>query len=162
MSPSAVRHAVAQSATVRRQLRATSEPGSAWTQRSEPRIGYCTVAESKEECWKLKIYVGNLPFETTDEDLAQEFSAFGEVASANVVIDRVNGRSRGFGFVEMPTDSEAEAAIAALNGKELMGRPLTVNESRPREDSGGFRGGRGGGGGGGGGYRGGSGGGRRY
>ncbi len=107
----------------------------------------------------MKIYVGNLPFETTDEDLAQEFSAFGEVASANVVIDRVNGRSRGFGFVEMPTDSEAEAAIAALNGKELMGRPLTVNESRPREDAGGFRGGRGGGGGG---YRGGSGGGRRY
>ena len=121
----------------------------------------------------MKIYVGNLPFETTDEDLAQEFSAFGEVASANVVIDRVNGRSRGFGFVEMPTDSDAEAAIAALNGKEMMGRALTVNESRPREDSGGgFRGGRGGGGGGGGygggGGRGGSGGGggggggRRY
>ncbi len=111
----------------------------------------------------MKIYVGNLPFETTDEDLAQEFSTFGEVASANVVIDRVNGRSRGFGFVDMPSDSEAEAAIAALNGKELMGRPLTVNESRPREDSGGggFRGGRGGGGGGG--YRGGGGGGgRRY
>jgi len=110
----------------------------------------------------LKIYVGNLPFETTDEDLAQEFSVFGEVVSANVVIDRVNGRSRGFGFVEMPTDSEAEAAIAALNGKEMMGRALTVNESRPREDSGGggFRGGRGGGGGGDGG--GGGGGGRRY
>ena len=113
----------------------------------------------------MKIYVGNLPFETTDEDLAQEFSVFGEVATANVVIDRVNGRSRGFGFVEMPTDSEAEAAIAALNGKEMMGRPLTVNESRPREDSGGFRGGRGGGGGGGGGGSrggGGGGGGRRY
>ena len=111
----------------------------------------------------MKIYVGNLPFETTDEDLAQEFSVFGEVVSANVVIDRVNGRSRGFGFVEMPTDSEAEAAIAALNGKEMMGRALTVNESRPREDSGGggFRGGRGGGGGGG--YGGGGGGGgRRY
>ena len=114
----------------------------------------------------MKIYVGNLPFETTDEDLAQEFSVFGEVVSANVVIDRVNGRSRGFGFVEMPTDSEAEAAIAALNGKEMMGRALTVNESRPREDSGGggFRGGRGGGGGGGyGGHGGGGGGGgRRY
>ncbi len=106
----------------------------------------------------MKIYVGNLPFSTTDEDLAQEFSAFGEVASANVVIDRVNGRSRGFGFVEMPQDSDAEAAIAALNGKEMQGRPLTVNESRPREDSGGFRGGRGGGGG----YRGGGGGGRRF
>ncbi len=106
----------------------------------------------------MKIYVGNLPFETTDEDLAQEFAPFGEVVSANVVIDRVNGRSRGFGFVEMPTDSEAEAAIAALNGRELMGRPLTVNESRPREEGGGgFRGGRGGG------YRGGGGGGgRRY
>lgn len=115
----------------------------------------------KRSVFELKIYVGNLPFETTDEDLAQEFAPFGEVVSANVVIDRVNGRSRGFGFVEMPTDSEAEAAIAALNGKDLMGRPLTVNESRPREDSGGgFRGGRGGGGGG---YRGGGGGGgRRY
>ncbi len=94
----------------------------------------------------MKIYVGNLPFETTDQDLQEEFTAFGEVASASVVIDRVNGRSRGFGFVEMPNQAEAEAAIAALNGKEMGGRPLTVNESRPREggDSGSRGGGRGG------------------
>jgi RNA recognition motif-containing protein len=85
----------------------------------------------------VKIYVGNLPFETTDESLAQEFEVFGEVVSANVVVDRASGRSRGFGFVEMPAQAEAEAAIAGLNGKELMGRALTVNESKPREGSGG-------------------------
>ena len=85
----------------------------------------------------MKIYVGNLPFETTDESLAQEFEVFGEVVSANVVVDRASGRSRGFGFVEMPAQAEAEAAIAGLNGKELMGRALTVNESKPREGGGG-------------------------
>lgn len=90
----------------------------------------------------MKIYVGNLPFETTDETLAQEFEVFGEVVSANVVVDRVSGRSRGFGFVEMPAQAEAEAAIAGLNGKDVMGRTLTVNESKPRE--GGFGGGGGG------------------
>ena len=94
----------------------------------------------------MKIYVGNLPFETTDESLAQEFEVFGEVVSANVVVDRVSGRSRGFGFVEMPAQAEAEAAIAGLNGKDVMGRTLTVNESKPRE--GGFGGGGSGGGGG--------------
>jgi RNA recognition motif-containing protein len=93
----------------------------------------------------VKIYVGNLPFETTDESLAQEFEVFGEVVSANVVVDRASGRSRGFGFVEMPAQAEAEAAIAGLNGKELMGRALTVNESKPREGSGGGGGGFGGG-----------------
>ena len=94
----------------------------------------------------MKIYVGNLPFETTDESLAQEFEVFGEVVSANVVVDRVSGRSRGFGLVEMPAQAEAEAAIAGLNGKDVMGRTLTVNESKPRE--GGFGGGGSGGGGG--------------
>lgn len=85
----------------------------------------------------MKIYVGNLPFETTDESLAQEFEVFGEVVSANVVVDRASGRSRGFGFVEMPAQAEAEAAIAGLNGKDMMGRTLTVNESKPREGGGG-------------------------
>jgi len=112
----------------------------------------------------LKIYVGNLSFETREDDLTREFSVYGEVASSNVVSDRDTGRSRGFGFVDMPSDTEAKAAIAGLNGKDIMGRTLTVNESRPREDSGGGRGGSGGGyrggGGGGGGYSGG--GSRRY
>ena len=86
----------------------------------------------------MKIFVGNLSFDATDEALAQEFSAFGEVISASVVTDRVSGRSRGFGFVEM-SDADAETAIAEMNGKEMMGRTLTVNESRPRESSGGDR-----------------------
>ena len=82
----------------------------------------------------MNIYVGNLPFELTDEELEAAFTEFGEVSSARVIIDRFSGRSRGFGFVEMPTDSEGEAAIAAMNGKEMMGRPLTVNVARPREE----------------------------
>ena len=82
----------------------------------------------------MNIYVGNLPFEVTDDELEAAFAEFGEVSSARVIIDRFSGRSRGFGFVEMPTDSEGEAAIAAMNGKEMMGRPLTVNVARPRED----------------------------
>lgn len=97
----------------------------------------------------MKIYVGNIAFETTEDDLTREFSVYGEVASANVVNDRDTGRSRGFGFVDMPSTTEANAAIAGLNGKDMMGRTLTVNESRPRESSGGgFGGNRGGGGGG--------------
>ncbi len=95
----------------------------------------------------MKIYVGNIAFETTEDDLTREFSVYGEVASANVVNDRDTGRSRGFGFVDMPSTTEANAAIAGLNGKDMMGRTLTVNESRPRESSGGgFGGNRGGGG----------------
>ena len=112
----------------------------------------------------MKVFVGNLSFETTDDDLSREFAVYGEVASASVVMDRDSGRSRGFGFVDMPADEQAKAAIAGLNGKDLMGRALTVNESRPRESGsgGGNRGGRSGGGGGG--YGGGYGGGnsRRY
>src|SRR5262245_60339461 len=106
-----------------------------------------------------KLYVGNLAFATTEADLERLFGAFGTVVSAQVIMDRDTGRSKGFGFVEMGTDQEAQAAIAGLNNKESDGRTLTVNEARPKE-SGGGRGGFGGGGGGGG--RGGRGGPRRY
>ena len=84
----------------------------------------------------MNIYVGNLPFEVTDESLGTTFKEHGEVSSANVIIDRYSGRSRGFGFVEMPNNDEAEAAIQALNGQDQNGRALTVNEARPREDRG--------------------------
>jgi len=108
----------------------------------------------------MNIYVGNLTFETTDESLQVAFTEFGEVTSARVITDRESGRSRGFGFVEMPQNAEAEAAIQGMNGKDVGGRNLTVNEARPKEDrGGGGGGGRGyGGGGGGGGYGGGGGG----
>jgi RNA recognition motif-containing protein len=111
-----------------------------------------------------KLYVGNLSFQTSSEDLQQLFSQAGTVESASVVEDRDTGRSRGFGFVEMATKEEAEAAISQFNGREVNGRSLTVNEAKPREDrgGGGGRGGYGGGGnrgGGGGGGRGGYGGG---
>ena len=108
-----------------------------------------------------KLYVGNLSYDVTDSVLEQMFQEFGEVRSAQVIMDRDTGRSKGFGFVEMGNDNEAQAAIQALNGKQVGGRQLTVNEARPREDRGGG-GGRGGYGGGGGGGRGGYGGGRRY
>ena len=110
----------------------------------------------------MKLYVGNLSFDTSSDDLQQLFAQAGTVESAAVVEDRDTGRSRGFGFVEMTSKEEAEAAIAQFNGKEFGGRNLTVNEARPREDRGGGRGGFGGGGnrgGGGGGGRGGFGGG---
>ena len=84
----------------------------------------------------MNIYVGNLSYEATDEDLETAFSPFGQVASARVMVDRYSGRSRGFGFVDMPDDTEAQAAIAALNGKDHQGRSLTVNQARPREQSG--------------------------
>jgi len=102
----------------------------------------------------MKLYVGNLSFQTSNDDLKQLFSQAGTVESATIVEDRDTGRSRGFGFVEMSTKEEGEAAIAQFNGQEFAGRALTVNEARPRED----RGGRGGGGGGYGGNRGGGGG----
>jgi RNA recognition motif-containing protein len=105
------------------------------------------------------IYVGNLPYDTTGDDLVQLFQSFGTVTSGQVIIDKFSGRSRGFGFVEMANDDEAQAAIEALNGTPYGNRPLTVNEARPREDRGGRGGGYGGGGGGRGGYGGGGGGG---
>ena len=106
-----------------------------------------------------KLYVGNLSYDTNDSDLQQMFAAFGTVQSAQIVMDRDTGRSKGFGFVEMSSDQEAQAAIAGLNGKESDGRNLTVNEARPKTEGGG--GGRGGGGGGRDGYGGGGGGGGR-
>jgi len=109
-----------------------------------------------------KLYVGNLTYGVTDSDLQTMFEAHGTVQSAQVIMDRDTGRSKGFGFVEMGSDAEAQAAITGLNGKEVDGRALTVNEARPKTEGGGG-GGRGYGGGGGGGGRGGSGGGgRRY
>src|ERR687889_1060491 len=98
----------------------------------------------------IKLYVGNLAFQTTSEDLRELFAKAGTVESASVVEDRDTGRSRGFGFVEMSTKEEAQAAIAQFNGQEVNGRSLTVNEAKPREDRGGgggrggFGGGRGG------------------
>jgi RNA recognition motif-containing protein len=109
-----------------------------------------------------KLYVGNLSYGVTDGTLAQLFEPHGTVVSAQVIMDRDTGRSKGFGFVEMGSDQEAQAAIQALNGQEIEGRTLTVNEARPRTEGGGGGGGRGGRGGGGGGGRGGFGGGRRY
>lgn len=132
----------------------------------------------------MNIYVGNLSHETNEDSLREAFEAFGQVESVNIIKDRFSGESRGFGFVEMPSKQEAEKAIEEMNGKDLNGRAVSVNEARPKNDSrgggggrggygGGGRGGRGGGGGGGGrggsrggggggGGRGGGGGGRRY
>ena len=108
-----------------------------------------------------KLFVGNLSFNTTENDLQDAFAAHGTVVEANLMMDRMSGRPRGFGFVTMSSPAEAQAAIAALNGKEMDGRALTVNEAKPREERpGGGGGGFGGGGGGGRGYGGGGGGGR--
>jgi RNA recognition motif-containing protein len=81
----------------------------------------------------MNIYVGNLPYKTTNDDLYDMFQSFGDVASARVITDHETGRSKGFGFVEMADDDQAKAAIEELNGVELGGRPLTVNEARPRQ-----------------------------
>jgi RNA recognition motif-containing protein len=83
---------------------------------------------------KMNIYVGNVKYEMTGEQLQEMFSAYGEVSSARIISDRETGRSKGFGFVEMPNDSEAKAAIDATNEKEIGGRTLKVNEARPREE----------------------------
>lgn len=110
-----------------------------------------------------KLYVGNLPYSVGNTELQRLFEAHGSVVSAQVIMDRDTGRSKGFGFVEMGNDSEAQAAIADMNGKEIDGRSLTVNEARPKPEGGGGGGGGGGGRGGRGGGRGGYGGGRgRY
>ncbi|HBR49406.1 MAG: RNA-binding protein [Nitrospira sp.] len=98
-----------------------------------------------------KIYVGGLPYSATEQQLSDLFAAHGAVASARIITDKFTGQSRGFGFVEMSSDAEAQAAITALNGSEMGGRTLTVNEARPQEPrTGGGGGGRGGFGGGGG------------
>ena len=95
----------------------------------------------------MNIYIGNIGPDVTEDDLSQAFREFGEVDTARLITDRYSGQSRGFGFVEMQNNTEAQAAIEGLNGKELKGRPIVVNEARPREQG---RGGGGGGGGGGG------------
>ena len=103
----------------------------------------------------MKIYAGNLSYDITEEELRQEFLAFGEVESVSIITDKYSGRPKGFGFIEMPSKSEGEAAITGLNGKILRERTIVVNEARPRSDnrsggfygdrrSGGFSGGRGG------------------
>jgi cold-inducible RNA-binding protein len=112
----------------------------------------------------MKLYVGNLSFNTTEDDVREAFSAHGEVVSVALITDRETGRPRGFGFVEYAEEASGRAAIEQLNGTNLDGRDLTVNEAKPREPrsgggGGGYGGGRGGGGGGGGGYGGGRGGG---
>ena len=107
----------------------------------------------------MNIYVGNMSRNVSEEDLREAFEAFGQVTSVNIIKDKFSGEPRGFGFVEMQGKAEAQAAIDGMNGKELKGRTLNVNEARPRTE-GGRDGGRGGGGRGGGGY--GGGGGRRY
>jgi RNA recognition motif-containing protein len=109
---------------------------------------------SDEESF-MNIYVGNMSYDITEDELRQAFEEFGEVSSANVISDRYTGRPKGFGFVEMPQDEQAKAAIEKLNGTSMKGRNLTVNEARPRES----KPRRGGGGGG---YRGGGGGGNRW
>ncbi len=90
----------------------------------------------------MKLYVGNLPYSVTDSDLQNMFEPHGTVQSAQVIMDRDTGRSKGFGFVEMDSGEQAQAAITALNGREVDGRALTVNEARPREDRGGQGGNR--------------------
>lgn len=107
----------------------------------------------------MNIYVGNLSWTMTDDDLLNLFTPYGSVTSAKILKDKMNGRSKGFGFVEMPNDEQAQAAIAALNGSDVDGRSIVVNESRPKPEGGGTGGGGGfkkrpfGGGGGGGGYK---------
>jgi RNA recognition motif-containing protein len=95
----------------------------------------------------MRIYVGNLSYDTTEDELRKDFAAFGEVTSVSVVTDRYSGRSKGFAFVEMTNKAEADAAIAGLNGKAVKERTLVVNEARPRTEGGGRSGGYGGGGG---------------
>jgi len=101
--------------------------------------------------WMMNIYVGNLSYEATQDDLRQAFEAHGEVSSVSIIMDKMTGRSRGFGFVEMPDQGAGQAAISALNLQEIRGRAMTVNEAKPKTDSrsggGGGRGSYGGGGG---------------
>jgi len=129
-------------------------------------VGHTYDHSSHERRTRMNIYVGNLPRQAKEDDLRPLFESFGKIMAVNVIKDKFSGESKGFGFVEMSKKSEGEAAIEALNGKDFMGQALTVNEARPKSESGGRRtgGGYGGGGhkGGGGGYGGGGRGGRRY
>ena len=133
-----------------------------------PRVAWfieTAVAFLKDPKMGKKLYVGNLSYSVDDQSLNQNFSDFGTVSSAKVMMDRDSGRSKGFGFVEMSSDAEAQAAISGMNGKSVDGRDMVVNEARPMEPrTGGFGGGGGGGRreGGGGGYGGGGGGGGGY
>ena len=82
----------------------------------------------------MRLYVGNLPYETTEEELQEMFTTHGQVESVTIIMDRYTGRSKGFGFIELPEAEEAQAAIEALNGTDFNGRPLTVNEAKPRQE----------------------------
>ena len=95
----------------------------------------------------MNIYIGNMSYETTEDQLREAFAAFGEVSTVNIISDKYSGRPKGFGFVEMPEKEEATTAINSLNGQDMNGRALNVNEAKPRTQSGGNRGGGGGGGG---------------
>jgi uncharacterized membrane protein YgcG len=129
----------------------------------QPPEGWLGIAWILQEAFVAKnLYVGNLPYTISQDDLHSLFEAHGSVQSAQIIMDRDTGRSKGFAFVEMGSDQEAQAAIAALNGKEVSGRALTVNEARPREERSSSRGFGGGGGSRGQGGYGGGGGGRRY
>jgi RNA recognition motif-containing protein len=108
-------------------------------------LEWCVFIYSKGSFLGKKLYAGNLSYNMADSELEQLFGAFGTIASAKVIVDRDTGRSKGFGFVEMESDQEAQAAISELNGKEIDGRALNVNEARPKTEGGG-RGGYGGGG----------------
>ena len=109
----------------------------------------------------MNLYVGNLPYDISEEELKQAFEVFGQVETATIVKDKFTGTPRGFGFVEMPEKESGQAAITGMDGKEFKGRVIRVNEAKPRTEGGGHRGGGGGGRSGGGGYRGGGGGGGR-
>jgi RNA recognition motif-containing protein len=117
-------------------------------------LGDVQIYNLRKKEIKMNIYVGNLSNEVTEEDLKQAFETFGQVESANIIKDKYTNRSKGFGFVEMASKAEGQSAIDGLNGKELKGKALNVNEARPRTESrgrgGGYGGGRGGQGGGGG------------
>ena len=113
----------------------------------------------RKEVNRMNLYVGNLLFDVTEAELKELFSPYGEVTEVRLIMDKFSGKTKGFGFIEMPSKEEAEKAIAELNGKDMRGRAMTVNEAKPKTDRGGRGGGRGGYGGGGGG-RGGYGGGR--
>jgi RNA recognition motif-containing protein len=140
------------------------KPAFPLSERTKPVFDASLEFPDRERKNKMKLYVGNLSFNTTNQDLNELFGAVGTVESSNIIEDRETGRSRGFAFVEMSSQAEGENAISQLNGKEVDGRELKVNEAKPQEKRGGFGGGGGGGGrggrgGSGGGYGGGGGGG---